>query len=97
MGANNRETYQRRKREGVCPNCGTWKVEEGKTYCIDCVKMVSQANKLRIERYVNSGRCRLCGEHLTDKDKFKNGKRKTTCKSCRDYRKKYQKVVDKNE
>lgn len=97
MGANNKQTYHKRKKEGLCPNCGSFKIEEGKTYCKDCVEVISQINKLRVERYISSGRCRLCGEHLTDEDVFKNGKKKSTCKSCRTYRKKYNKVVGKNE
>lgn len=92
MGANNRETYHKRKNEGLCPNCGSMRIEEGKTYCKDCVKMISNLNKDRMDRFRASGLCRLCGDHLTDNDRLKNGKMPTSCKACRDYRRKYEKI-----
>lgn len=91
MGANNKETYHKRKKQGLCPNCGSMRIEDGKTYCKDCVKMISDLNKERMDRFRASGLCRLCGDHLIETDRLKNGKMPTACKPCRDYRK-YEKI-----
>lgn len=83
MGANNKKTYHRRKNEGACPNCGSIKIMEGKTYCKRCSKEISELNKIRRDERIKNGKCGTCGGNKSYRDMKKDGSYYKNCFHCR--------------
>lgn len=81
------KVYENRKKRKVCVQCGCDISHTNKTYCDFCKNKIKIAmNELRESRNA-SGRCIKCGDILTDKDRFKNGKPKKQCSYCRQQKK----------
>lgn len=83
MGANNKKTYHTRKNDGLCPNCSTHKVEEGKTYCKKCIAEISELNRMRRLDRIKNGKCATCGTNKTYRDMKKDGSYYRDCFHCR--------------
>lgn len=66
----NKEVYNERKKQGVCPRCGNPKEEDGYSWCKDCRAKRTKWNKRKGKKNVRSewssqGYCVTCGNPET--------------------------------
>jgi predicted amidophosphoribosyltransferase len=86
-------TYERRKKQGLCVSCGKALPENYNfVLCVACRKKNRENNKLRRQKLRNSGLCVICGKET------ENGY--LTCELCRadvaeDYRNRVQRRIEK--
>lgn len=89
--------YYENKEKGLCVQCGH-ENNNGRFTCNKCLEKQNKAYISLRDKRIKHGLCVKCGTNLTYRDKKKNGKMYRSCYKCRDYRKKYLKIMEeKNE
>lgn len=58
-----KETYKRRKTQGICVKCGKKKAVKGKVQCFECAEHQKEENRKNRKFYMEHGICYRCGKN----------------------------------
>lgn len=75
-----RETYQDRKSNGICVECGVERAETGRVMCGSCRLSRNDRRKILYEKKLEAGICIQCGQKV---ERYWREKGSSLCRACR--------------